>query len=447
MSCPPTWLGVRYGTEVLFPIRTSRHFQVMENDSSGREWQRYRRYASWMRQLHLREIDDRWMKGNLFDLLLAGSTSGLVCPALSSLKCYLTRTNQPFIPRFLSPHLTFLAIHGPPFYYNTPKHLLPDPIPILKALQSSCLEEVIITFGLNGIDRLEEEVSSMIQRCGRSLRVLSVPLEEAAVHHVVGLKNLRVWKNVCSPPPSNLPLSTTFPPLQTLTLKRKAYGWIPWFAQRERSISEAHGGPVEHAEPMATLTHLEFHGWIPVDATFISPFSLFPNLTYLFVQPNCAATDGCNFFLANQDVVQLSAALPLLEVLDFGSPCSLSTCRTTVSSLLALSVHCKGLHRLRIHLNTTNITSDIQSLSEDPYFHDLGSFPTRCRLLYIEVGSLPLPYPRSDEDVTTIAAGLISIFPSLREVHPHIGRGWAALRLRIRELQGLSVLLPDLNHL
>ena len=396
-----------------------------------------------MRRLHLREKDDHWMKWNVFDHLLTGSTSGLVCPALNSLICHLTRTNKPFIPHFLSPHLTCLTIHGPPFYYNIPTHLLPDPIPILQALQPSCLEEVIISLGLNGVDHLEDEISSMIQRCGRSLKVLSVPLGEAAIHHITGLENLRVWKNVCSPPPSTLPLSATFPPLQTLTLKKKAHGWMPWLAQRERSISEAHGGPVERAGPKATLTRLEFHGWIPVDATFVSPFSLFPNLTFLSVEPNCAETDGCGFFLANQDMFQLSAALPRLEVLDFGSPCSLSTCRTTVSSLLALSVHCKGLHQLRIHVNTTNLPSDIRSLSEDPYFHDLGSPPTRCRLVAFGAGNLPFPHPISDKDITTIAAGLIDIFPSLIDVHSYIGMSWTVLRSRVRELQGLPVPPPE----
>jgi len=397
-----------------------------------------------MRRLVLREKDDRWMKADVFNQILASPTSGVVCPTLSSLTCHLTSTNPPFIPNFLSPRLTHLTLHGPPFYYNIPTHLLPDPIPTLQALQTSCLQEVIVDLGLNGIDRLEDEISSMIQRCGRSLRVLSVPLGEAAVHHVIGLKNLRVWKNVCSPPPSALTLSATFPPLQTLTLTMKAYGWMPWFAQRERDISDARGGPVGHVGPMATLTRLEFHGWVPIDATFTSPFYLFPNLAFLSVQPNCVETYGCcGFLLTDQDVIQLSAALPRLEVLDLGSSCLLRTCRTTVSSLLALSVHCKGLHRLKIHLNTTNLTSDIKSLSEDPFFRDLGSLPTRCRLVSFEAGSLPFPHPTSDEDITTIAAGLIGIFPFLVDVHSYIGMNWTVLRSRVRKLQGLSVPSPE----
>lgn len=215
----------------------------MERDSSGNTWHRFRRYATWMRRLLLEESDDRWMEVDVFDHLLAGTTSGVAFPALRSLTCHLTKTNQPFIPHFLSPHLTSLTIHVPRFLYNTPKELLPDPIPILRALPTSCLQKLSID---NETDRLEDEITSTIQRYGHSLRVLSVPLGEAAIHHLVGLKNLQVWENVCSPPPSSLSISATFPPLRTLTLKKNAYGWIPWLAQRERGISNAHGGPVEH---------------------------------------------------------------------------------------------------------------------------------------------------------------------------------------------------------
>lgn len=392
-----------------------------------------------MRKLLLREEDDRWMKVDIFNHLLAGSTNGLVCPTLCSFTCYFTRTNQPFIPHFLSPHLTNFTIRVRPSYRNIPRDLLPDPRHILRALPTSCLQEVSIDLGQNGMDGLEDEISSIIQRCGHSLRDLNVPvlMGESTVHHVVGLKNLRVWNNVCCPPPSTLPLSTTFPPLRTLILRRSGYGWIPWLAQRERGISHAHKGSVDHVGLKETLTRINFRETVPIDATLVSPFPLFPNLAVLSVQPYCGRPVGCTFSLTNQDVVQLSAALPRLEVLVLGHPCSLNTSRTTVSCLLALSVHCKGLSRLGIHLSTANLIGDIKSLSEDPDFRDLGSLPTRCPLTSFHAGSLPFPHLTSDEDITTIAAGLIDIFPSLIEVHSYIDPSWAFLRSRVRKLQGV----------
>ena len=419
------------------PTLTSPHLQVTEPDSPGSAWQRFRRHVSWMRLLVLREEDDRWMKADVFNQILAGSTSGLVCPNLCSLTLYFTRANQQFIPRFLSPRLTNFTIRIRPSYRKIPRDLLPDPIPILQALPTSCLQELSINLGPYGTDRLEDEISSVVQRCGHSLRVLSVltPLGEAAVRRVVGFENLRVWNTVRSPPPSTLPLSTPFPPLWSLILRNDARGWIPWLAQRERGISDARGGSADRVGLGDTLVHLVFCGRIPVDATFISPLSLFPNLAHLSVQSNCAGPAGCVFSLTDQDVIRLSAALPRLGVLDLGHPCSNNTSHTTVSCLLALSVRCKGLIQLKIHLNTTNLIGDIQSLSEDPDFRSLGSLPTRCRLLSFDAGSLPFPHPASDEDITTIAAGLIGIFPSLVEVHPYIDLGWAPLHSSIRKLQ------------
>ena len=287
----------------------------------------------------------------------------------------------------------------------------------------------------------------MIQRCGDSLESLSVPLGEAAAHHVMGLKNLRVWKNVSSPPPIALPLSTSFPPLQMLVLNGKdAHGWVPWLARRERRISDSRGKPIEHAGLKATLTHLEFCAWVHIDATFTSPCSLFRNLTFLSVQSNCGKTVDCAFSLTDQDVARLSAALPRLEVLMLGFPCSTNTCRTTIACLLALSVHCKGLHQLRMHLDTTNLIGDVRSLSEDPHFRDLASLQTRCCLGAFHAGSMPFPHTTSDEDIVTIAAGFINIFPSLVDVNSYIGLGWTLLCLKVHELQGVPTSpLPELE--
>ena len=227
----------------------------------------------------------------------------------------------------------------------------------------------------------------------------------------------------------NFPASpNSYPKKERLWVDSLARAARKGYFQRARWTSRAR-------RVRATLTCLEIHGWVSIDATFTSLFSLFSNLTTLFAQPRCA--DGCAFPLTDQDMVQLSAALPRLETLDLGGPCPLGTCNTTVFCLLALSVHCKNLRRLMIHFNTTNLTNDIQSLSEDPYFRDLGSLPTRCHLMSFDAGGSPFPRPTSDEDITTIAAGLIGIFPSLIDVHSYIGKNWTVLRSRVRKLRGL----------
>ena len=400
-----------------------------------------------MRRLLLREADDRWMTDDIFDRLLAASTGGLVCPTLRSFTCYLTETNPRFILHFLSPHLTHLTIRVRPFYHNTTRNFLPDLGPVLQTLPTRCLQEVTIDFGMGGMDHLKSEAVSVIQRCGHLLRVLSVPipLGEAAVHHVMELKNLRVWDCVYSPPPTTSPLSAPFPPLQSLVLGGKdAYGWIPWLVQRERGIPGTGNGPVQRTGLKVTLTHLAFQESVPINTAFISPLFLFPNLVTLDVQSNCWSSAGCTFSLANQDVVQLSAALPLLELLELGHQCPYNTCHTTISCFLALSVHCKGLYKLGIHLNATNLIDNIRSLSEDPNFRDLRSLPTRCPLRYFNIGSQPFPPGMSSEDVTLIAAGFVDIFPSLLGIHPHTSLGWNLLHSRVRELRGLHT--PSLPY-
>ncbi|KAF9648204.1 hypothetical protein BDM02DRAFT_3129189 [Thelephora ganbajun] len=415
--------------------------EVTEHDSSENTWRRFRRYASWMRRLLLREEDERWATDDIFNHLLAGSTGGLVCPNLRHLTCYLTTTNARFIPHFLSPHLTHLTIRVRPIYQGIVRGLPPDLGPILQILPTPCLREISIDLGLNGMDHLKDKTDSMIRRCGDSLRVLSIPipLGEAAVCHILRLKHLRIWDRVCSLPPATLPPSATFPPLQTLILNRKeAYGWISRLARRERGISDAHDGSLEYAGLQATLKRLGFCESVPIDATFISPFSLLPNLVILYIRLNCWEVVGCAFSLTNRDIVQLSAALPRLEALDLGPPCPANTCLTTISCFLALSVHCRGLYNSRIHFNTANLVNDIRSLLEDPYFRELRSLPTRCSLKFFFAGSLPFPPGTSDEDVTTIAAGLIDIFPSILSILSHDSPGWMLLRSRVRELQEIK---------
>lgn len=92
----------RYAMEVLFPTRNSGHRQVTDHNSLRNPWHRFRRYATWMRRLDLDRGCNRWMADDIFSRLLAGSTGGLVCPALCHLACCLKPTSLRFIPHFFS---------------------------------------------------------------------------------------------------------------------------------------------------------------------------------------------------------------------------------------------------------------------------------------------------------------------------------------------------------
>ena len=316
--------------------------------------------------------------------------------------------------------------------------LLPDLRHTIQAIPMQFLQELIIDLGVGLTHHFEDEVSSIIQRSGNSLRVLNTPvfLGEAVVRHVLNLKNLRVWKGVCSPPPTRVSSSSiTVPPLRALVLREEAFGWIQWLTGRGRGFPDTRDGPPERARLQETLTHLGFQGSVPLDRTFISSVFPFKNLVTLEVRSACWDTNDCSFYLTNQDVLQLADTLPQLEELDLGVQCLNDVCRTTVSCLLALSVRCKGLRNLWIHFNTKNLADDVRFLSQDPALRDLRSLPTRCPLESLCIGYLMFPPSASDDDITTIARGFIDIFPSFLETRQASFRGWDILTSRIKKLR------------
>ena len=333
-----------------------------------------------MRSLVLKGEDQVLTTEEAISCLLAASTGRLVCPNLRHLTCHLSKVHPRLIPCFLSPYLTRFTLRPHQSYLVGDYRL--DLCPTFQVLPTSCLQELIIDFCPGPADRLEGEVSSTIERCGDSLRKLdvSVSLSEAALNHILRLKNIRLWC-ACNPPPATLPFPTTLPPPQALILGNKeSHEWISWLTWRVGRTPGRQDSPLEYTGLQATLTYLSFQEFVcSIDATFISPFSHFPNLVHLEVPSGCWALSDCSFFLTNRDAIQLSAALPRLEWLDLGLPCS-ETSSTAVSCLLALSVHCKNLRNLRIHFNTANLTDDIKLLSEDPDLGSLQSLPARCPL-------------------------------------------------------------------
>lgn len=284
-----------------------------------------------------------------------------------------------------------------------------------------------------------DEISSMIRRCGDSLRRLhvSIPLGEATVHHLLRLQNLVSWKNVHDGPPISLPPPPIFPSLQALSLRgNDAYGWISWLSRYKRDVLN---GSVEYSGSQAPLTCLVFLGPCHVGAAFISPLFLFPNLTVLDAKSACGKGLPCSFSLTNQDVTQLSIALPRLEVLELGRPCAANTTLTTISCLQTLSTHCKSLQDLSIHFNTTNLVGDVRSLSADPDFYNFRSLPTKCPLRFFNIWVLPFPRELPDEEITSIAKAFINIFPSLLRIVSYAHFEWNSLSLRISQLQETSV--------
>lgn len=81
------------------------------------------------------------------------------------------------------------------------------------------------------------------------------------------------------------------------------------------------------------------------------------------------------FKLNNDDVTELAAAMPLMEYLLLGRPCTENACTTTTVCLLSISVYCPKLEVLEIHSNITSIVDDLKNISVDPKFEELRSLP------------------------------------------------------------------------
>ena len=250
-----------------------------------------------------------------------------------------------------------------------------------------------------------------------------VPLSDAAVNHLTQLPHLRICHTESPPPIHSIPHSPlVFSPLIELELgKDTACEWL--------SLLKCLGGCVG---PLSKIKESLKFLKLPsptIDASAVSTIQTFHNLVDLTMRTDCHER-RCIFKLNDDDITELAMALPQLEFLLLGRPCSRNTCTTTVACLLQISVHCVRLQGLEIHFNTTNIINDLKNIPDDPRFQELRSRP-RCKLerLNVHLMEITLDGP----GLETVMNGMIDIFPSLgfcEEVH---GSGWEELSKRLWE--------------
>ena len=257
-----------------------------------------------------------------------------------------------------------------------------------------------------------------------------VPLSGAAVDHLIRLPHLSTC-HIDGPPPTHSPsdLPLVFPPLTNLALRA---GFVrEWLPLLER-LGSCMVPPSKVKESLKSLR-------LPcpvIGAASASLIQTFRNLVDLNVDRDCRGTGGeaqCIFKLNNDDVTKLVMALPQLESLLLGRPCSNNTCATTAACLLQISVHCVKLQTLAVHFNTTNIVDDFRDILDAPRYQELHSRP-RCKISFLRVHLMPLTL--DDSGFETVVNGMISIFPALGYcVEVVRGTGWHKLSERLTELQ------------
>ena len=264
----------------------------------------------------------------------------------------------------------------------------------------------------------------MAQRCGPTLGHLETDLELSAVliNHVMSLPNLhtcRLYGNLLPSTLTLLPNATTYlPALRSLALSAtNSYQWLVFLASSHLTVTALR----------STLTNLDLSGHPTADPDLISHVCTFKNLTHLNVWCSCPQ-DRCVFALTDEDLSDLSLALPRLEWLMLGHQCGKNTCKTTFRSLLFLSVRCPSLVFIAVHFNTSQITNDIRSLfeTEDPSIRRLRESPSRCQVATFSVSKTPLSLVGSDE-LEVVKKAFLNVFPQLRGISRRHGRTWQYL--------------------
>jgi len=386
---------------------------------SPEDWNKVRRYASWMRQLYVDEWPNR-VDPSGFRLL---SPAGGWFPALQGLAWRITVSNLPHIDLFFSPHLKEITVFTSTSLLRggkTPPHIMSAITSAISTFPTSTLQHLFVDYSHRGIQwaPFRESFSSLALRCGPSLMEFtsSVSLSSAAINHLIHLPHLHTWR-VGGPPPhysaSSLPL--VFPPLIKFTLGRGAtWQWFSLFERLEHGIS-ATQGITPLSKMKGSLEYLKVEESDPlfpnINVSFIATIKIFQNLAHLDVGAFCyeRGEGRCIFKLDNNDVVALAMALSQLESLLLGHPCFENTCATTATCLLPISVYCIKLQKLEIHFNTTNIVDDLKNISRGR-FQELLPLP-RCPLSCLEVSRIPLTLDGAGFE--TVVNWMMDIFPSL----------------------------------
>ena len=199
-----------------------------------------------------------------------------------------------------------------------------------------------------------------------------------------------------------------------------AHGWLSLFRRLETRVSSAQvTAPLSRVKESLKYLNLKGLSGLIIDASFTSPIQLFHNLVDLTIPVLCHPDQGrCTFELNNNNIAGLVVALPRLESLFLGRPCSNNSCTTTVACLLIISVHCTKLQELEIHFNTANVIRDFEDLSED--YQELLSLP-RCALRRLNIHRIPLTL--DGPGFEAVVNGISSIFPSL-ELLVGVGQVW-----------------------
>ena len=343
-----------------------------------------------------------------------------MCPGLRDLALRADPETLPFYRRLISPKLTSFTLTYSPSFLKSMEEQLSIIQPVITGLDTFPLQRLRVHLYIpEACIQTESVVSLAVLRCGPALKALAMdsPLSNAALRHIMQLPNLDAWHTVSGPPRTPNPsLSNIFPRLSLLSLASEAsLEWLTFFTTTARHIppgQNSHASP-NHG-PVQRLTRLVVHPRVPIDAVFMTPIMLFHELISLRLTSAClAVVASCTFNLTDDNIAEIAAALPRLQVAALGTVCHANSCQTTVASLVSFSTSCKNLECLEVHFNTTNLCNDLKSVSTDPRLDNLPS-PRTCNNFCLSPSGAP--YTISEDEIAPMLRGFRRIFPSLTEI-------------------------------
>jgi len=333
------------------------------------EWNRFRQYASWIRDLSV-DLTPAYVTQEsslLLDLIVSHSPNGPTQQATFPNLRGITWDGEPssltYLPSIVSPILTDLRVyittgreteHLPGEY--APLELVINSTISPSTLQSLCLD---IPPEAKPSQELKQAVADLVLQCGSALTNFKAEFDipESAILHLMSLPNLAVWR-AAQPAPMKLvssPLRQAVSFTQIASLSLHTTTPLNWL-----SFIGALAG--EKSDPL------------PVPRAPVFTFSNLTNFD-MDVPSGQACLYSCTFPLTDSDISLLAATLPRLEWVHLGVPCFFNTCQTTFRSLHTLSTRCPRLQDLYIHINTATLVRDIGSVFEE---ETKGTRPGSC---------------------------------------------------------------------
>ena len=136
----------------------------------------------------------------------------------------------------------------------------------------------------------------------------------------------------------------------------------------------------------------------------------FTQLKHLEIEASCKG--GCSSRVDDELVINLSRAMPKLEVLHLGDyPCREFTTGVTAKGLVALAHHCPNLSELCVHFQVASLSIPLASPGTTLNTESSG-LRSECALTDFFVGGVPV----AEESVSIVALTLLRIFLRIRIV-------------------------------